>query len=291
MIQTVVQTSASWRKCWCWSPYCQVCLCISEKISYLPARSSGRCIVEAVDFSLTNSKWSIFSWPPPQLLYLFFNFLFFLAKGFLAFRISTKEALGRKLFSIKCRQAEKRQFSERIFQWKVAIFCQRHLYSFTNYIKMSCLRSCSTSFLPQHFEWRLVGDQTLLVLLWSRIRTPMTKRQCCQLKISRSVPFHAELTCGLVQMTVWTVFFPFILYRLSSCLDADVSAEPRTLYDLHTCSVNRNLEKGGTQTGQNKWMNEALFSGRWFEAGDGWQYPSTMSWLPAWSRKTVGDWE
>lgn len=67
---------------------------------------------------------------------------------------------------------------------------------------MSCLRSCSTSFLPQHFEWRLVGDQTLLVLLWSRIRTPVTKRQCCQLKISRSVPFHAELTCGLVQMTV-----------------------------------------------------------------------------------------
>lgn len=160
MIQAVVQTSASWRKCWCWSPYCQVCLCISEKISNLPARSSGRCIVEAVDFSLTNSKWSIFSWPPPHLpsfsIYLFY--FFFFSQRVFSFPNLYKGSTRKKIIFYQMQTGRKRQFSERIFQSKVAVFCQRHLYSFTNYIKMSCLRSCSTSFLPQHGEWRLVGD-------------------------------------------------------------------------------------------------------------------------------------
>lgn len=144
-------------------------LCISWKI-YLPARLSGRC---AVYFPLKNGKPNISSWTPPPsnrnhncFSFLLFLFLFFFSQRVFSFPNLYKGSTRKKIIFYQMQTGRKCQFSERIFQWKVAIFCQRHLYSLTNYTKMSHLRSCSTSLPPtlQLKTCRILN----FVLFWNR---------------------------------------------------------------------------------------------------------------------------
>lgn len=137
-------------------------LCISWKI-YLPARLSGRC---AVYFPLKNGKPNISSWtepppPPPTTtttasLFCYFCFCFFLARGFSAFQTYTKEALGRKLFSIKCRQAENANFRRGFFNERLQFSVKGIFILLPTTQKCHILGLVAHPSL-QHCNWRLVG--------------------------------------------------------------------------------------------------------------------------------------
>lgn len=68
----------------------------------------------------------------------------------------------------------KHQFSERIFQWKVVICCQRHLYSFTNYIKCRVLGLVAL-YPHSQCKWRLIRYYPfcLFIVAWSGFKGPL----------------------------------------------------------------------------------------------------------------------
>lgn len=175
--------------------------------------------------------------PPPPVFFRVFS------KRVFRFPNLYKGRARKKIIFYQMQTGRKHQFSERIFQWKVAIFRQGHLYSFTNYIKMSCLGSCST-FPPctvQMESHRILNFALVLKLLWGGLRTLVSKRQCCRLETSRFVLFHTKLIGGFVQMSVWNAFSPFTLCRLSSCLDADVYQTQDTVWFADMLCVHENL--------------------------------------------------
>lgn len=101
-------------------------------------------------------------------------FLRFSARGFLDFQTYRKGNTKNKIIFCEVQTGRKHQFSERIFQWNVAICCERHLCSFTNYIKCHVL-GLAALYPHSQCKWRLIRYYTLCLFIvpWSGFKGPL----------------------------------------------------------------------------------------------------------------------